>query len=204
MPTATFLDRATRQLSADLSAAGQPLPEVHAAFVDDAGLTLCFHPAHAVAPPAPWVAADDLSSWSIAVADLVATPAADQVAAPFPGLAVFGVLGRRRVLLDLEAAPGLVSIGGDDRVARNLAASVAVELATNAWSDDVRVTLVGFGDTLAALAPHRMRHADSLDEAMTEIEGRLSGLGSHSTARMPCCEGAVVVTVLRRGGPRSW
>jgi hypothetical protein len=51
---------------------------------------------------------------------------------------------------------------------------MAVENGTNLWSDGVRVTLVGFGDDLAALAPERMRSVAALDDVLAELEQRTS------------------------------
>jgi len=74
------------------------------------------------------------------------------------------------VLVDLEAAPGLVALEGDVQVAREIATSLAFELATNLWSDGVQVTVVGFGDDLAAAAPDSVSVVDQLDEVLGELE----------------------------------
>jgi hypothetical protein len=47
-----------------------------------------------------------------------------------------------------------------------------VELATNRWSDHMRITLVGFDEELALVAPDRIRVVGSLAEALPELEGR--------------------------------
>jgi hypothetical protein len=72
-------------------------------------------------------------------------------------------------MVELEAAPGIVSIGGDPEVARHVVVSLAVELATNAWSEESRVRLVGFGDDLGAIAPDRIIGAPDLDRVLEEL-----------------------------------
>jgi hypothetical protein len=47
---------------------------------------------------------------------------------------------------------------------------MAVELATNAWSDRMSITLVGFPGDLTPLAPARVRHVKVLDEILPVLE----------------------------------
>jgi hypothetical protein len=49
---------------------------------------------------------------------------------------------------------------------------MAAELATNRWSDHMGVTLVGFGEDLALLAPERVRAVATLEEVLPELEAR--------------------------------
>lgn len=169
---ASLIDRALRHLAAELAAEQRPLPEVYAAVLDDERLVIRFTPSVDLPPPAPWSASEDQRGWVIERGQADALTVDERVLAPFPGLATFGRHAGQLVLLDLEAAPGIISVGGEIGVARELAASVAVELATNLWSDEVRVTMVGFGDDLSAIAPGRLRHVDSLTEALNEVEAR--------------------------------
>ena len=55
-------------------------------------------------------------------------------------------------------------------------AALAVELATNRWSDQMRITLVGFGAELAMIAPDRVTAVDDLDEALPDLEARAGQL----------------------------
>jgi hypothetical protein len=73
-----------------------------------------------------------------------------------------------RVLVDLEAAQGLINIRGPQTTAA--LAALAVELATNRWSDRMRITLVGFGEELTAIAPDRIRAVGGLAEVLPELE----------------------------------
>ncbi|MBN6056446.1 hypothetical protein JYK22_31245 [Nonomuraea sp. RK-328] len=88
--------------------------------------------------------------------------------APYPGLVSLGTDAGGRVLVDLEAAQGLINIRGPQTTAA--LAALAVELATNRWSDGMSVTLVGFGEELTAIAPERVRSVGSLAEVLPELE----------------------------------
>ena len=67
-------------------------------------------------------------------------------------------------LLDLEQV-GYLSLTGDTDRCMDLARFIAAELAHNAWSDMVDVTLVGFGAEMTALNPERLTHTDHLETA---------------------------------------
>ena len=58
--------------------------------------------------------------------------------APYPGLASLGTLDDSRLLLNLEAVPGIVSLTGAPADREAVLASLAAELATNGWSDRPR------------------------------------------------------------------
>ncbi|GAA4940634.1 hypothetical protein HD597_008942 [Nonomuraea thailandensis] len=88
--------------------------------------------------------------------------------APYPGLVSIGTDAAGRVLIDLEAAQGLINVRGPQTTAA--LAALAVELATNLWSDRMRITLVGFGGELTAIAPGRVRAVGSLAEVLPELE----------------------------------
>lgn len=169
-PTARLLDRALRQLSAALAAEGRTLPTVYAAHVGDAHLSLWVYPPDRGAP-APWDAGDG-QVWQYPVAELPALEAADLsgALAPYPGLVSIGTNDQGRVLVDLEAAHGLIAVRGDGDMVQGVLAGLAVELATNRWSDDMRLTLVGFGADLVPVAPDRLRVVDTLDEVLPELE----------------------------------
>ncbi|MGW4792580.1 BTAD domain-containing putative transcriptional regulator [Nonomuraea sp. NPDC004297] len=88
--------------------------------------------------------------------------------APYPGLVSIGTDAGGRVLIDLEAAQGLINVRGPQTTAA--LAALAVELATNLWSDRMRLTLVGFGEELTAIAPGRVRAVGGLAEVLPELE----------------------------------
>jgi hypothetical protein len=162
--TVDFLDRALRSLSARLDAEGRKLPTVYAAWLtgDALHLQLAWPEGQ---PPAPWQLGQDQTFWQLDRADLGKD---DDVsaAAPYPGLVALGTLDGARLLLNLEAVPGIVSLSGAQADREAVLASVAAELATNGWSDRMTVTLVGFAEDLTALAPARVRHLADVPEVI--------------------------------------
>ena len=171
--TADLLDRALRHLAAGRASQGQALPEAVLAYAAPERVVLHLSGAADSAalkdPPAPWKLGENGRSWSVA-ADDVAGMTAPDVAAPYPALVNIASTHGYELLVDLEAAPGLVSVGGDISTAREVAVSMAAELATNVWSDGVRVTLVGFGDDLVEIAPEHMEQVSDLAGVLDEVE----------------------------------
>jgi hypothetical protein len=168
---AHLLDLGLRSLSRTLAALGRSLPTVYAARLGPDGLELNLAPAEPQAPE-PWIALAGGGVWR-----LPAAAAADldgrvlrEVLAPYPGLVSLGTDDRGRVMVDLEAAYGVIALRGPSVQRRALLAAVAAELATNRWSDHMRVTLVGFGDDLTPLAPERIRAAARLADVLPELE----------------------------------
>ncbi|HET6166185.1 MAG TPA: hypothetical protein VFE07_05110 [Marmoricola sp.] len=177
---ASLLDRAFRILAEGRAAQGQPMPDLSVVYVDDTQVI-----AHVVgatsAPALPWRAAADGKSWTVdagALDGLVTT-----APAPYPALVNVATSHGFDVLIDLEYASGLIAVGGDPTVSREVVMSTVVDLATHAWSDDVEVTMVGFGDDISDVAPDRIRAAADLDEALTRIEAQV-GQASHLLARL--------------------
>ena len=171
--TADLLDRALRHLAAGRASQGQALPEAVLAYAGPERVVLHLSGAADSPalkdPPEPWKLGENGRSWSVA-ADDVAGMTAPDVAAPYPALVNVASTHGYELLVDLEAAPGLVSIGGDTSTAREVAVSMAAELATNVWSDGVRVTLVGFGDDLVEIAPQHMEQVGDLSDVLDEVE----------------------------------
>lgn len=169
---ADLLDRALRVLSEGCRAHGLPLPDAAAVYVNDDQVVL--HVAGRPGPPpAPWQQADQGRSWTVRREHLPETaPAAP---APWPALVSIAESHGFDLLVDLEHAPGLVSLGGDAGVAREVALSVAVDLVTHPWSDSVEVTMVGFGSELSEVAPDRVRHVGSIEEAVEQAREAVRG-----------------------------
>lgn len=163
-----LLERALRTLSAGCLHAGTPLPEVLLAYCSDTELILTLAGVPLGPPPAPWVATEG-GGWTLRAADLGDGPTPD-APAPYPALVGLAQVHGYDLLVDLEAAPGLVTLAGDTAQARGAAVSAAVELATNTWSDGVRVTLIGFGDDLAAVAPGSVDAAPTLAGVLQSLE----------------------------------
>ncbi|WP_326803606.1 hypothetical protein OIE49_20735 [Streptomyces sp. NBC_01788] len=162
------LDRSLRGLAAALAAESRPLPVVYAAWLTGGDLHLQLaQPAGK--PPAPWQTGQDETFWMLGRADAERYEDAD-TAAPFPGLVSLGTMDDSRLLLNLEAVPGIVSLSGRAADRAAVFASVAAELATNGWSDRMTVTLVGFGQDLTPLAPNRLRHLDGIEALLETME----------------------------------
>ncbi|MFB7332647.1 BTAD domain-containing putative transcriptional regulator [Streptomyces adustus] len=175
-----LLDRSLRGLSAALADESRALPTVYAAWLSNGDLHLQLaQPAGK--PPAPWQLGQDQTFWVLTRADAARYDDLD-TAAPYPGLVSLGTMDDSRLLLNLEAVPGIVSLSGREADRAAVFASVAAELATNGWSDRMTITLVGFGEDLTPLAPNRLRHLDGIEalvEAMeAETRQRRGALGA--------------------------
>jgi hypothetical protein len=193
IPTAEFVDRALRKLGADLTQLERPIPKVVAALVTDRALTLVLDPYDAQpAPPGPWQAIADGTRWTLrrayAPTGEITTPA------PYPTLVTVGSnADGATVLVDLVTANGIVSFGGVNNASRDVVGSLAVELATNLWSEGAHVSMVGFGDDLSSLSPARLSYWVRLDDALAEVSRRTDAqvqacqrrtVGSVAEARM--------------------
>ncbi|MFI6091383.1 BTAD domain-containing putative transcriptional regulator [Streptomyces sp. NPDC051218] len=160
-----LLDLSLRGLAAALAEESRALPTVYAAWLSNGDLHLQLaQPAGR--PPAPWQLGQDQTFWMLARTDAERYEEVE-TAAPYPGLVSLGTLDDSRLLLNLEAVPGVVSLSGTEADRAAVFASVAAELATNGWSDRMTITLVGFGQDLTPLAPNRLRHLDDI-EALIE------------------------------------
>ncbi|GGL52780.1 hypothetical protein [Planomonospora parontospora] len=168
-PGSRMLDIGLRLLGRSLAAAGRVPPTVYAAHLSPRHLDLWIHPPDPDAP-APWAAHDGGQVWRLPAHEgrMLDEAALADAPAPYPGLVSLGGDGEGRVLVDLEAAHGLIAVRGAQTTAA--LAALAVELATNRWSDRMRVTLVGFGEELTVIAPERIRCASGLEEVLPELE----------------------------------
>lgn len=163
-----LLDLSLRGLAAALAEESRALPTVYAAWLSNGDLHLQLaQPAGR--PPAPWQLGQDQTFWMLARTDAERYEDVD-TAAPYPGLVSLGTLDDSRLLLNLEAVPGVVSLSGREADRAAVFASVAAELATNGWSDRMTITLVGFGQDLTPLAPNRLRHLDGIEALIETME----------------------------------
>jgi hypothetical protein len=168
-----LLDLGLRYLSRSLAAEGRTLPTVYGVHLGRDSLDLWIAPADRNPPPL-WEAHDDGQVWRFYRDSLRKTDSAglSDVLAPYPGLISIGTNDNGRILVDLEAAHGLIAVRGPEELRRAILAAAAVELATNSWSDHMRITLVGFGEELALIAPDRIRTVETLADALPEMEAR--------------------------------
>ncbi|WP_433464533.1 hypothetical protein [Spirillospora sp. CA-128828] len=172
-----LLDLGLRHMSKSMAAGGRAMPTVYGVHLGRGSLDLWIAPADRN-PPAPWQAFDDGQVWRLHGDALPGLEASDlgEVLAPYPGLVSIGTNDNGRILVDLEAAHGLIALRGPEDTRRAVLSAVALELATNRWSDHMRITLVGFdgelGEGLAEIAPDRVRSVPTLADALPELEGR--------------------------------
>ncbi|MFD8737699.1 BTAD domain-containing putative transcriptional regulator [Streptomyces sp. NPDC059618] len=164
-----LLDLSLRGLASALTAESRPLPTVYAAWLGGNGDLHLQLAQPAGKPPAPWQLGQDQTFWMLARADAERYEEVD-TAAPYPGLVSLGTMDDSRLLLNLEAVPGMVSLSGSPADRATVFASVAAELATNGWSDRMTITLVGFGEDLTPLAPNRLRHLDGVEALVETME----------------------------------
>jgi hypothetical protein len=146
------------------------LPDVTCVWLSDTELQLQLA-APAVAPD-PFIAEGD--SWVLPATADIPPPGEDWAdpAAPFPLLTSVGALDGETLLVDFERL-GAVSLTGDADRTRDLLTHIAVELANNAGSDHLQVTLVGWGPELVALNPDRVRHLPTVGEGVRVVHGRI-------------------------------
>ena len=118
--------------------------------------------------PAPWRVDATHTRWTISRDDDLhydALQTAYQFA-PYPTLASVGYTSDGDTwLLDLERV-GALSVTGPSERCLNLARFVAAELANNTWSEQLQVTLVGFGKELADLNPTRLTYTEDAAAAL--------------------------------------
>lgn len=167
-----LLDRALRLLSQGRRQQGQALPAAAAVYVNDEQVIVhLVGTADVGRPPAPWQETEEGRVWVLRAADIVGLDC--EGPAPWPALVNVGLSHGFDLLIDLESAPGLVSIGGDPQGAREMALSTVVDLVTHPWSDGARVTLVGFAgdEALSEVGVGRITQVRSIDEALTAAQG---------------------------------
>ena len=176
-PSVQLLDSGLRYLSYALAVAGRTPPTVFAAHLSPENLDLWIAPAD-LDPPAPWTAVGDGQVWRLPFAALtrVDLDEASDALALLPGLVSIGTDQAGRVLVNLEAAHGLIALSGPHQLVTAVLSSMAMELATSRWSDQMRLTLVGFGEDLVDLAPGRVTAVRTLDEALPALEARAAAV----------------------------
>jgi hypothetical protein len=180
-PAVRLLDTGLRHLSQQLAAKDKTPPTVFAAHLGQENLDLWIAPPDPN-PPRPWQAADGGQVWRLPFAAIAGLDVAEAspagALAPYPGLVSLGTNASGRILVDLEVAHGLIAVRGPRAVVQAALSALAVELATNRWSDRMQITLIGFGDGLTELAPDRVQVVRTLDEALPELERRAAEVRS--------------------------
>lgn len=173
------LDRALRVLAAQCAQSGRAFPEVFAVRLTPSQIELLMATLPADPPPEPFVVTPE-GRWAVDRDAVLTRAGVDEQALaalrpPLPGLVGIGRDVDHddiHVLIDLEAASGLVGVSGEPRLVRGFLTAAAAELATNGWSGRLTVTCVGLDDGLADLARGRIQLAATLDGALDLLETR--------------------------------
>ncbi|GGM67103.1 membrane protein [Micromonospora sonchi] len=170
------LDHALRALATGLRDHDPAdLPDLAAAWLSAGEVHLMLAHANTSAPP-PFQTDSTAMSWMLpATATL---PDVDDTLAPLPVLVtVASRPGGDHLLIDLERT-GLLAISGDTERAADLIRYIAAELATNQWSDDAEVVLVGFepvdAENLITIGGNRITAATSTAEAIERARRRVA------------------------------
>jgi hypothetical protein len=203
-PAVRLLDTGLRHLSQQLAAKDKTPPTVFAAHLGQENLDLWIAPPDPN-PPRPWQAADGGQVWRLPFAAIAGLDVAEAspagALAPYPGLVSLGTNASGRILVDLEVAHGLIAVRGPRAVVQAALSALAVELATNRWSDRMQITLIGFGDGLTELAPDRVQVVRTLDEALPALEQRAAEVRS---AMASAGIESVLTGRARTGDPDLW
>ncbi|TDD66994.1 hypothetical protein E1262_20440 [Jiangella aurantiaca] len=166
------VDRVLRGLAARLARAGRGLPPLRAVRLTRRTLEL-YLAAPAELPP-PFAGTAHGGVWTVSLDEAIDDDPG--VPAPYPSLVTLGHdHDDALVLLDLEQVGTLV-VDGPPELVRSALTAVAAELATSAWADDLRVTLVGapaLAD-LDLLDTGRVRHVTDVEQLLDELTVRVA------------------------------
>jgi DNA-binding SARP family transcriptional activator len=123
-------------------------------------------------PPAPFTSDPAAGSWLLSrdhstMHGLRTDPDITGTDAPFPALVTIGRDGSGEVLVDVEQAAS-IDIDGD---ADGILGTIAVEMATAHWADQLELILVGFDHELESL--DRVSHVGSIAEVVSKVRRRV-------------------------------
>ncbi len=167
----TWLNEALRSLVHTLAAVPDShLPDVVAVRMTHDLLELVLTTPHPD-PPKPWQVADGGLRWSVQRSDTLPYDPADAVFhyAPYPALVTVGsTAAGDHWLLDLEQIGALTLTGHLERCT-DLGRFLAAELAHNTWSEQLHLTLAGFGQELRGLNPSRITQVNEPDAVRATI-----------------------------------
>jgi nucleoid-associated protein YgaU len=170
------LAAALRGLAGLCEEAGNPVPQAYAAAVDAETVELYLAPP-APEAPAPWSAVDEGRRWRLERAS--APRRAQSGVVPYPALVSVGRdMAGRDVLVNLAAAAGAISVTGSPAPAGQVVRALAAELATNSWSDQVRVIGVDLPAELDVLGSERLTRVADPAQALAAISPEAAGPGA--------------------------
>ncbi|WP_025104770.1 LysM peptidoglycan-binding domain-containing protein [Microbacterium paraoxydans] len=175
------VDNALRTLQAWAEDNGEQLPELLAVRVanDEVALYLAA-PAQL---PAPFESqSDDNMAWIVRPG--MATAPERPTVSPYPALATIGTDANGGFLLVELEQIGSLNVIGDQETARGVLNALACEFATNPWSEQIHVTLVGMEDSFARdLDRIRIHQVDDVPALVrnlrADLEDRRAALDSY-------------------------
>ncbi len=175
--SARLLDAGLRYLGRALRQQGRTPPTVFAAHIGTDNLDLWVdRPDHDVPPP--WYAVGDGQVWRLPLAGAPGLSPEQPGLGPalYPGLVTIGTDATGRVLVDLEAARGLIAVTGPDELVAEALAAMATELATSRRAGGMHLTLVGAGEDVEVLAPGQVDVVSSVTEALPLVAAHAAGV----------------------------
>lgn len=122
--------------------------------------------------PAPFEAvSDDDCAWSIDPRKL--PDFEPKTASPYPALVTLGQdAADGHILVDLEQI-GALNLAGDPEMTQGALTALAIELACSKWSEELRVSIVGFAPELpSAFDTGRVRYIKDVQELVSNLAAR--------------------------------
>jgi hypothetical protein len=171
--SADWIDLSLRLLSVTIRRNQLEPPIVSAVRLRDNAVEIMFDPkSQLLLALSPFESGPDGKSWVLAKSGqrLEALRSDLEIAgidAPLPSLVTVGRNELGLLLVNIETAGSIAVFGADTEA---LVQTVAVELATAKWADQIDVVLVGFGENKEGL--ERVSHASSLRSVVAKMERR--------------------------------
>ncbi|GAA1625593.1 hypothetical protein [Actinoplanes couchii] len=137
------VDHAVRALATACAEWQRPVPQVGALVLGPDSVMLRLS-CPDEAPPAGWIAEQAGRTWTMPLRELHSAPVSDHVTDALPMLVSIGAGDEGRVMLNLAEANGMISLTGDDALARGMVRSWSRRLTTGPWAANARVIRVGF------------------------------------------------------------
>lgn len=173
---AEAVDTALRHLALWAQETGERLPSLYALRLDESSVAVYLDEPTDLPAPFTQYDPEDKLAWMVALTDL--EPLDTLPSAPYPALVMLGHDdGDGHLFVDLERIGALNVTGTSEEQRRGVLTAIALELASNTWSGDVQITLVGVGDRLPlALGSGRVRHVDDTDTLLRNLRGQAAAV----------------------------
>ncbi|GGK95893.1 hypothetical protein [Mangrovihabitans endophyticus] len=137
------VDQAMRVLATGCAAECRPAPAAGAVVLGSESMLVRMTTPDEAAPPG-WTVADHGRTWRTELRRLQDAAVDDRIPDPYPLLVSLGLIDDGRLLLNLAAAGGPISVEGEPDLARSLIRAWSRRLTTSPWATGNRVIRVGF------------------------------------------------------------